>query len=117
MPSHPAIKSVSAVIPAYNAEHFISETIQSVLAQTVEVEEIIVVDDGSSDGTGDVAAKFPKTRVIRRPNGGQAAARNTGIDAATGEWIGFLDHDEHMALAKNRSPVAVRHPRRRSDPR
>jgi glycosyltransferase involved in cell wall biosynthesis len=94
MPSHPAIKSVSAVIPAYNAEHFISETIQSVLAQTVEVEEIIVVDDGSSDGTGDVAAKFPKTRVIRRPNGGQAAARNTGIDAATGEWIGFLDHDD-----------------------
>jgi len=86
--------SVSAVIPAYNAELFLSDTIQSVLAQTHEIAEIIVVDDGSSDRTAEVAAGFPRTRVIRQPNGGQGAARNTGIQAATSEWIGLLDHDD-----------------------
>jgi len=86
--------TVTAVIPAYNAERFISCALNSVLAQTCEIAEIIVVDDGSTDGTADIAAWFPRTRVIRRPNGGQAAARNTGIRAASGEWIAFLDHDD-----------------------
>jgi glycosyltransferase involved in cell wall biosynthesis len=82
------------VIPAYNAERFIDEPIRSILAQTYEIAEIIVVDDGSADRTAEVAAGFPRTRVIRRVNGGQAAARNTGIHAASGEWIAFLDHDD-----------------------
>ncbi len=86
--------SVSAVIPAYNAEQFISDPIQSILAQSYEISEIIVVDDGSADHTAEVAAGFPRTRVIRGPNGGQAAARNTGVYAASGEWIAFLDHDD-----------------------
>jgi glycosyltransferase involved in cell wall biosynthesis len=94
MEAHRSAPSVSAVIPAYNAEQFISDPIQSVLAQTFEIAEIIVVDDGSSDRTAEVAAGFPRTQVIRRPNGGQAAARNTGIHAASGEWIAFLDHDD-----------------------
>ena len=92
--AHWSDPSVSAVMPAYNAELFISDPIQSVLAQTYEISEIIVVDDGSSDRTAEVAAGFPRTRVIRRPNGGQAAARNTGTHAASGEWIAFLDHDD-----------------------
>ncbi len=86
--------SISAVIPAYNAERFIADAIQSVLAQTYEIAEIIVVDDGSSDRTADVAAGFTRTRVIRRPNGGPGAARNSGIQAATSEWIAFLDSDD-----------------------
>lgn len=86
--------SVSAVIPAYNAELTIADAIQSVLAQTCEVAEIIVVDDGSSDRTAEVAASFPRTRVIRKPNGGVGAARNAGIHAASGEWIAFLDSDD-----------------------
>lgn len=86
--------SVSAVIPAYNAGKFIAETIKSAVAQTYPLTEIIVVDDGSSDDTAEVAARFPNTRVIRRPNGGQAAARNTGVNAARGEWIALLDHDD-----------------------
>lgn len=86
--------SVSAVIPAYNAERFIGRAIQSVLAQTYEIDEVIVVDDGSSDHTAEVASGFPRTRAIRRPNGGTGAARNTGIDAASGEWIALLDHDD-----------------------
>ena len=98
---------VSAVIPAYNAEHFISETIQSILDQSHPVCEILVVDDGSSDSTADVAAKFPKTRVIRRPNGGQGAARNTGIHAAAGNWIGLLDHDDVWSPQK--TELQIRH--------
>jgi len=89
----PGVK-VSVVIPAYNAERFISDTIKTVLAQTYEIFEIVVVDDGSSDRTAEVAAGFPRTRVIRQPNSGQSAARNTGIRAASGEWIAFLDHDD-----------------------
>jgi glycosyltransferase involved in cell wall biosynthesis len=85
---------VSAVIPAYNAEQFISGAIQSVLAQTHKIDEIIVVDDGSTDRTAEIAAGFPGVRVIQRPNGGPGAARNTGIHAASGEWIGFLDSDD-----------------------
>ncbi len=86
--------SISAVIPAYNSEKFIGDAIQSVLGQTYEIAEIIVVDDGSSDRTAEVAAAFPRTRVIRRQNGGPGAARNTGIRAATSEWIALLDSDD-----------------------
>ena len=84
----------SVVIPAYNAAAFLARCLESVFAQTVQAEEVIVVDDGSSDRTAEVAAGFAGTRVIRRPNGGPGAARNTGIHAATGEWIAFLDSDD-----------------------
>lgn len=90
----PGDPSVSVVIPAYNAERVLAEAIQSVLAQTYEVTEIIVVDDGSSDHTCDVAAGFAKTHVIKQQNGGPGAARNTGIKAASGEWIALLDSDD-----------------------
>jgi glycosyltransferase involved in cell wall biosynthesis len=86
--------SVSVVIPAYNAGKFIAEAIQSVLDQTYAVTEIIVVDDGSADSTSEVAAGFAKTLVIKQPNGGPGAARNTGIKASSGEWIAFLDSDD-----------------------
>jgi hypothetical protein len=86
--------TITAVIPGYNAEAFIADAIQSVLAQTVEIAEIVVVDDGSSDQTAEVAASFPRTRVIRQSNTGQAGARNAGIAIATGEWVAFLDADD-----------------------
>ncbi len=92
--------SVSGVIPAYNSATFVGKAIESALAQTHPLDEIVVVDDGSSDNTAEVAAQFPKTKVIRRPNGGIAAARNTGIQAASGEWIAFLDHDDRWAPEK-----------------
>lgn len=104
--THSGDFSVSAVIPAYNAEGFISDAIRSVLAQTYEIAEIIVVDDGSSDRTAEVSAGFPRTRVIRRPNGGQGAARNTGIHAASGEWIAFLDHDDTWLPRKTEIQLA-----------
>lgn len=86
--------TVSAVIPAYNSEDTVADAIKSVLSQTREIAEVIVVDDGSSDRTAELAASFPKTRVIRRPNGGPGAARNTGIQAASGEWVALLDSDD-----------------------
>ena len=87
--------SVSVVIPAYNSARFISEAIESVLKQTVLADEIIVIDDGSTDETALIAESFgPPVRVFRRPNSKQAASRNFGVREATSEWIAFLDADD-----------------------
>jgi glycosyltransferase involved in cell wall biosynthesis len=93
--------TVSGVIPAYNAEKFLAEAIESALAQTYPLAELVVVDDGSTDRTAEVAGRFPQVRVIRTPNRGQGAARNTGVDAAFGEWIAFLDADDSWHRQKN----------------
>ena len=85
--------TIAVVIPAYNAEAWIAETLASVHAQSRAPQEIIVVDDGSRDATAQVAAANG-ARVVRRPNGGAAAARNCGIAAATSDWIAFLDADD-----------------------
>jgi glycosyltransferase involved in cell wall biosynthesis len=90
---------ISVVIPAYNAEDFIGEAINSVHAQTLSVSEIIVVDDGSSDRTSSIAESLGAL-VIRRPNRGVSAARNVGIRAATKPWIAFLDADDLWAPEK-----------------
>lgn len=84
---------VSAIIPAYNAAGFIHRAIESALAQTHHLLEIIVVDDGSQDDTAEVAQRYPVT-VIHKSNGGPASARNTGASVASGEWLAFLDHDD-----------------------
>lgn len=84
---------VSVVIPAYNSEEFIGEAIGSALAQTLRISEIIVVDDGSSDQTAEVAAKLGAS-VIRQEHGGISVARNAGIRAAKHDWIAFLDADD-----------------------
>ncbi|MBN1818306.1 MAG: glycosyltransferase family 2 protein [Sedimentisphaerales bacterium] len=87
-------QTASVVIPAYNAADCIGEAIQSVLAQSRSPEEIIVVDDGSTDQTAGVVRNYPSVRYIHQSNAGAAKARNTGILAATGEWIAFLDADD-----------------------
>lgn len=84
---------VSAIIPAYNSEKFIHRAIESALSQTHRLLEIIVVDDGSNDGTAQAAGRFP-VMVIRQKNGGPASARNAGARGARGEWLAFLDHDD-----------------------
>ncbi|MBV9216082.1 MAG: glycosyltransferase [Acidobacteria bacterium] len=84
---------VSAVIPAFNGAAFIRETIGSVLAQTFQVDEIIVVDNNCTDGTIDIAKQLG-ARIVREPVQGVAAARNAGIKAARNEWIALLDHDD-----------------------
>ena len=87
-------ESVSVVIPAYNAERFIAEAIESALAQTHPSLEVVVVDDGSTDGTAAAAEGYPGVTLLRRPNGGIGAARNTGVAQATGDFLAFLDADD-----------------------
>jgi glycosyltransferase involved in cell wall biosynthesis len=87
---------VSVVIPTYNRAHFLPETIQSVLAQSFQDFEIIVVDDGSVDSTKEVVDSFQDRRIsyIYQENQGGSAARNTGIKASSGEYIVPLDSDD-----------------------
>jgi len=86
---------VSVIIPSYNRCQQLKEAIDSVLAQDFEDSELIVVDDGSTDKTPDLLADYDeKLTAIRRNNGGVSAARNTGIAAASGELIAFLDSDD-----------------------
>jgi glycosyltransferase involved in cell wall biosynthesis len=86
---------ISVVIPVYNRAHCVAHAIESVIAQTYKDIEIIAVDDGSSDGTAKVLEGFGnRIRLIRQPNGGVSAARNTGIRAARGKWVAFLDSDD-----------------------
>ncbi|HVX83184.1 MAG TPA: glycosyltransferase family A protein [Phycisphaerae bacterium] len=86
---------VSVIIPTWNGSAFIAETLQSVLAQTCSDLEILVIDDGSTDTTPAVVESFPAPiRLIRQKNAGTAAARNTGLAEARGQWIAFLDHDD-----------------------
>jgi glycosyltransferase involved in cell wall biosynthesis len=91
---------VSIIIPAYNAAHFLDDSLGSCLAQTHKDLEIIVVNDGSNDDTPAVLARYPQVRHIYQPNGGLAAARNTGIQHAQGEFIQFLDADDVLLPTK-----------------
>ena len=87
--------TISAVIPAYNSEKYIARAIDSVLAQYCPPNEIIVVDDGSTDQTAQVVRTFgDKVILITQDNTGASAARNAGIKAAASEWIAFLDGDD-----------------------
>ncbi len=87
---------VSVVIPAFESERWLAETIESVLAQTYAPIETIVVDDGSSDRTAEVAAGYPEVLVLRQANLGPSAARNRGFEASKGELIAFHDADDMM---------------------
>lgn len=87
---------VSVVIPCYRQAHYLASAIESVMAQSHPAHEIIVVDDGSPDDVAAVVAAYPKVRHIRKQNAGVSAARNTGLGAATGEYISFLDADDML---------------------
>lgn len=98
---------------AFQCEAFLGEALASVLGQTLPPEEVIVVDDGSTDGTQDVARSFGgRVRVVSRPNGGPGAARNTGLAEARGDWIAFLDGDDAWTEDKTRLQLeaAAQHP-------
>ena len=88
--------TVSVIMPAHNRETFIRDSIDSVLAQTFTDFELIVVDDGSTDTTAAIVKSYtdPRIRLIRQPNQGVSVARNTGLEAAQGEFITFLDSDD-----------------------
>ncbi len=99
--------SISVVMPVYNVEKFVSAAIESVLAQTVEDFELIIVDDGGTDKSIEICASYddPRIRIVAQSNRGLAGARNTGILEARSEYIAFLDsddswHPEKLALHK-----------------
>lgn len=98
-----SLMTVSAVIPAFNRRNHVSRAIDSALAQTVPVDEIIVVDDGSTDGTAEVVESRygARVRVVRQANTGVAGARRRGIQEACGVWIAFLDSDDEWLPDRN----------------
>ena len=91
---------ISIIIPVYNAEAFLRATVSDVLNQTWRDLELILVDDGSKDGSWElcraIAQEDPRVRVFHKENGGAGSARNVGIRAAEGELIGFVDSDDHI---------------------
>lgn len=91
---------ITVIVPIYNVEKYLRRCVDSILAQTYEKLEIILVDDGSTDLSPQICDEYAKKdlriRVIHKKNGGAADARNTGLENATGEFIGFVDSDDYI---------------------
>ena len=98
---------VGVIIPAYNSERFLAEAIESVLGQTYRPLEVLVVDDGSTDHSRDVALSYPQVIYILQANAGAAAARNHGVRRSTGELLSFLDADDIWMPEKTALQVAA----------
>src|SRR5215510_378584 len=100
---------VSVIVPALNRERFLGDAVRSVLQQSYSDLEVVIVDDGSTDGTYEVAqicaSSDNRVRVLRTPNRGPASARNAGLHAATGEYVSFLDSDDVYTQQKVESHV------------
>lgn len=104
--------TVAVIIPTYNSAHYLAAAIESALGQTSPPHEIIVVDDGSRDDPAAVTAAYPSVKLLRQTNQGVSAARNTGVAAATSDYLVFLDADDQLlpeTLAKNLEQFAA-HP-------
>ena len=103
---------LSIIVPVYNVEKYLKTCINSLLEQKLDVYEIILVDDGSTDSSGGIcdeyAKKHEKIQVIHKKNGGLSSARNTGIENAVGKYIGFVDSDDYIMpeMYKNLIEVA-----------
>ena len=91
---------ISVIVPIYNVEAYLNRCIESIVNQTYNNIEIILVNDGSTDGSLDICKKWEKEDsriiVIDKQNGGLASSRNVGLEIATGELIGFVDHDDYI---------------------
>ena len=90
--------AISVIVPVYQAEALLPQCVESVLAQTFSDWELLLIDDGSRDGSPALcdgyAARDPRIRVFHKPNGGVSTARNLGLEQATGPYIAFLDADD-----------------------
>ena len=106
---------ISVIVPVYNVEKYLAECVDSVLSQTFTDFELLLIDDGSKDGSGAIcdeyAAKDSRVRVFHKENGGVSSARNLGLDNANGEWIVFVDADDWLELTmlEKMCHVAVEH--------
>lgn len=93
--------TISVIVPIYNTEPYLKKCIDSIIGQTYRNLEIILVDDGATDGSGEICDVYQKTdkrvKVIHKQNGGLSSARNSGLEIAKGEYIGFVDSDDYVA--------------------
>jgi glycosyltransferase involved in cell wall biosynthesis len=108
--SEAAMPKVSVVIPAYNYARFLADALRSVLGQTYKDIEVIIVDDGSKDNTGEVAKAFsgdPRVRYVYQDNSGVSAARNNGIRSSRGEYVAFLDADDYWLPGNLEAKVKI----------
>lgn len=91
---------ISIIVPIYNVEKYLEECVLSIINQTWENKQIILVDDGSTDNSGKICdrlqTEYPYLQVIHKKNGGLASARNAGLDIAIGEYVGFVDSDDYV---------------------
>ena len=91
---------VSVIVPIYNSEKYLKRCVDSILSQTFSDFELLLVDDGSTDGSGSIcdeySVKDSRVRVFHKENGGVSSARNLGLDNARGEWITFVDSDDYL---------------------
>src|SRR5690625_1561660 len=91
---------ISIIVPVYNLEDLLPRCIDSILAQTYTNFELILVNDGSTDGSGEICKKYAsgdsRIKVIHKENGGVASSRNAGLLAASGKYIGFVDNDDYI---------------------
>ena len=92
--------TISVIVPVYNVEEYLPRCLESILGQTYRDLQVILVDDGSTDGSSRLCAEFaerdPRIECIRTSNSGVSAARNRGLEAAKGRWIGFVDADDYI---------------------
>ena len=116
-----AAPKVSVVVPVYNTEKYLKQCVDSLTAQTLEDIEILLVDDGSKEECArlcdEIAESDPRIKVIHKANGGLGLARNSGMEAASGEYVGFVDSDDYIkptmyealyeAAVKNDADLAV----------
>lgn len=95
-----SLKVCSVIVPIYNAERYLAECLRSLIGQTYSALQILLIDDGSTDGSAAIAADFARQdsriELIRTPNQGQAAARNIGLEQASGEWVLMVDADDYL---------------------
>ncbi len=115
------VEKISVIIPVYNTAEYLPKCLDSVCGQTYKNLEIICVDDGSTDGSGDIAEHYaekdPRVQVIHKANGGESSARNVGLQHSTGEYVAFVDCDDWLeanmyevmisAMKRNRLDMAA----------
>lgn len=90
-------KAFSVIIPLYNKAEHVENALRSITEQSRPAREVIVVDDGSTDGGGEICERLPGVRLVRQLNAGPGSARNRGVEEASGEWMAFLDADDFWA--------------------
>lgn len=98
---------VSVVVPVFNGADYLGEALESLCRQTYPNVETIVVNDGSSDASGEIAKQFDRIIVLEQENAGVSTARNVGVAASSGEYVAFLDHDDRWDARKLELQVAV----------